>query len=206
MTGRHGVQDDGDGGWRAKYVPARYQNDERKMKMAKKRAIIGFKGLALAPITTDTIVGYQAEAAEPLPYAGAMSRTPKESTQDLYYDDDLYAQIKDVAGDDVEIRLAEMSLQDIAKYGLGTAVKSGFMTAAQVTQLSQVSGNVTEIAQLKTRAANLESEVAALKSTQASHTAQLSGLTAASAPAFKGMTLTAALNMGGNDINNAVFK
>lgn len=88
--------------------------------MAKKRAIIGFKGLALAPMTTDTIVGYACEAAEPLPYAGTMSRTPKESTQDLYYDDDLYAQIKDVAGDDVEIRLAEMNLEDIAKYGLGT--------------------------------------------------------------------------------------
>jgi hypothetical protein len=88
--------------------------------MAKKRAIIGFKGLALAPVTEDSIIAYESQAAEPLPYAGTMSRTPKESTQDLYYDDDLYAQIKDISGDDVEIRLAEMSLSDIAKYGLGT--------------------------------------------------------------------------------------
>ena len=113
---------------------------------------------------------------------------------------------ENVCGAVVPMALKFSTLGKTHGHADATAIKSGFMTAAQVTQLSQVSGNVTEIAQLKTRAANLESEVAALKSTQASHTAQLSGLTAASAPAFKGMTLTAALNMGGNDINNAVFK
>ena len=34
--------------------------------------------------------------AKALPYAGSMSRTSKESSTDLYYDDDLYAQIKNV--------------------------------------------------------------------------------------------------------------
>lgn len=88
--------------------------------MSKKKAIIGFKGLALAPVTTDTVTAYVSGTADAIPYAGSMSRTPKETSQDLYYDDDLYAQVKDTMGDDVEIRLAEMSLADIAKYGLGT--------------------------------------------------------------------------------------
>ena len=45
-----------------------------------------------------------------------MSHTAKESTADLYYDDDLYAQIKNIAGEDVEIRLAEVPLATMAKY------------------------------------------------------------------------------------------
>lgn len=88
--------------------------------MAKKKAIIGFKGIALAPVTKDDITTYTSGVAEPLPYAGTMSRTPKETSQDLNYDDELYAQVRDVSGEDVEIRIAEISLEDAAKYGLGT--------------------------------------------------------------------------------------
>jgi hypothetical protein len=88
--------------------------------MAKKRAIIGFKGVALAEVTEDTITSYRAGTAKGVPYAGSMSRTPKESSQDFYYDDDLYAQIKDVQGDDVEVRFAEIPLAQIAELGLGT--------------------------------------------------------------------------------------
>ena len=87
--------------------------------MAKKKLIIGFKGIALSPVTENTILSYQSGAAEPLPYAGSMTRTPKENTQDFYYDDGLYAQLKEVLGEDVEIRVAEMDLADMAKYGLG---------------------------------------------------------------------------------------
>lgn len=88
--------------------------------MAVKRAAIGFKGLALAPVTENTLTSYKTEAGEALPYAGSMSRTAKESSTDLYYDDDLYAQIKNVAGEDVEIRVAEVPLKRMAELGMGT--------------------------------------------------------------------------------------
>ena len=88
--------------------------------MAKKKAIIGFKGVALAPITTNTITSYVTGAAEGIPFAGSMSRTPKENTQDLYYDDSLYAQIRSNMGDDVEIRFAEMDPETLEKLGYGT--------------------------------------------------------------------------------------
>lgn len=84
-----------------------------------RRAAIGFKGLALAPVTENTLTSYAASAGEALPYAGSMSRTAKESTTDLYYDDDLYAQIKNVSGEDVEIRVAEVPLERMAALGLG---------------------------------------------------------------------------------------
>ena len=88
--------------------------------MSAKRAATGFKGLALAPVTTNTISSYVTGAGTALPYAGSMSRTAKESTTDLYYDDDLYAQIKDVMGEDVELRMAEVPLATMAELGLGT--------------------------------------------------------------------------------------
>ncbi len=88
--------------------------------MSKKRAATGFKGLALAPVTQNDLLGYVSGAGEALPYAGSMSRTAKESTTDLYYDDDLYAQIKTVMGEDVEIRVAEVPLSRMAELGLGT--------------------------------------------------------------------------------------
>ena len=84
-----------------------------------RRAAIGFKGLALAPVTENTLTSYAASAGEALPYAGSMSRTAKESTTDLYYDDDLYAQIRNVSGEDVEIRVAEVPLERMAALGLG---------------------------------------------------------------------------------------
>lgn len=85
----------------------------------KKRAIIGFKGVALAPVTEDSITAYKTGEAVGIAYAGSMSRTPKEVTQDLYYDDDLYAQLCDVSGDDVEVRFAEIPLAQLAELGLG---------------------------------------------------------------------------------------
>lgn len=87
--------------------------------MAKKRAILGFKGVALAEVKVNTVVAYEADTAKGISYAGSMSRTPKESTQDFYYDDDLYAQVKDVMGDDVEVRFAEIPLNTLAELGLG---------------------------------------------------------------------------------------
>lgn len=87
--------------------------------MAKKRAVIGFKGLALAPVTEDTLTAYKSSTAESIPYVGSMTKTPKESSQDLNYDDGIYAQVKDSLGEDAEIRIAEMPLADMAKYGLG---------------------------------------------------------------------------------------
>ena len=88
--------------------------------MAKKRAAIGFKGLALAPVTENSLTRYVAAEGKALPYAGSMSRTSKESSTDLYYDDDLYAQIKNVTGEEVEIRMGEVSLETMAEMGLGS--------------------------------------------------------------------------------------
>lgn len=86
-----------------------------------KRAIIGFKGVALALIETNTVTAYKSGAVSiDLPWAGSMSRTIKETSQDFYYDDSLYASVKDNKGDDVEIRFAEVPLQTCAELGLGT--------------------------------------------------------------------------------------
>ena len=87
--------------------------------MSKKRAATGFKGIALAPIKENTLIAYETLAGESLPFAGQMSRTTKESSVDLFYDDDLYAQVKDVTGEDVEIRVAEVELERMAALGLG---------------------------------------------------------------------------------------
>ncbi|MBR2923616.1 MAG: hypothetical protein IKC28_01190 [Clostridia bacterium] len=88
--------------------------------MSTKRAATGFKGLALAPVTQNDLLGYVSGNGEALPFAGSMTRTSKESTTDLYYDDDLYAQIKAVMGEDVEIRVAEVPLSRMAELGMGT--------------------------------------------------------------------------------------
>ena len=88
--------------------------------MSQKRAATGFRGLALAPVTTNTLASYVTGEGVALPCAGSMTRTAKETTTDLYYDDDLYAQIKDVMGEDVEIRMGEVPLSRMAEMGLGT--------------------------------------------------------------------------------------
>jgi hypothetical protein len=87
--------------------------------MAKKKAISAFKGLALARVLADSILAYQTEAAFAIPYAGSMSRTAKERTGELYYDDELYAQINETLGEEVEIRVAEVSLELLEDLGLG---------------------------------------------------------------------------------------
>jgi len=87
--------------------------------MAAKRAIMGFKGVALAPIVTDTLVAYETGAGVALQYAGQMSRTSKETKTDIYYDDDLYAQLRNVSGEDVELRMAEVPLARMEDLGLG---------------------------------------------------------------------------------------
>ena len=88
--------------------------------MAKKRAIIGFKGVALAPVMENSITAYATGTANSIQFAGSMTRTPKEAQQEFYYDDDLYKQIKDVTGDEVEVRFAEIPLATLAQLGLGT--------------------------------------------------------------------------------------
>lgn len=88
--------------------------------MGKRRAIIGFKGVALAPLTENTITSYKAGAAQAIQFAGSMTRTPKETKQEIYYDDDLYALAKQVSGDDVEVRFAEIPLEKLGELGLGT--------------------------------------------------------------------------------------
>jgi len=107
--------------------------------MAKKRAIIGLRGIALAKVTENEITGYSSAAATiNLPYAGAMNRTAKEKKQDIYYDDTLYAQINEVTGEDVEIRLGEVDPATLAELGLGsyddtTGIFEGSFTPAQET-------------------------------------------------------------------------
>lgn len=91
----------------------------------KKRAVIGLAELFLMPVVQNDLLGYAAKAVPsgaqgfPLPFAGAMTRTPKETTQDIDGDDKLYATIRVYAGDDVEIRLKDVSLETLEKLGLG---------------------------------------------------------------------------------------
>ncbi len=87
--------------------------------MAKKKAIIGFKGINLAPIVTDGISDYATEEAWPLPYAGSMTRTPKENNQDFHYDDDLYKSYRDISGEEAVITLGEADPTILEKLGLG---------------------------------------------------------------------------------------
>ncbi len=88
--------------------------------MAKKKAIVGFKGLALAPVITNTVLGYVSGTPFSIPYTGSMSRTAKERTGELHYDDTLYAQINEILGEEAEIRVGEVSLELLAMLGLGT--------------------------------------------------------------------------------------
>lgn len=88
--------------------------------MSEKRAAIGFRGMALAPVSTNTAAGYATGAGVSLPHAGGINRTVKETKQDLYYDDELYAQVRDIMGEDVEIRVAEVPLSRLGEMGLGT--------------------------------------------------------------------------------------
>ena len=88
--------------------------------MAKKRAIMGLRGIALAPVKENTLLKYKSDDATiALQFAGAMNRTAKEKSQDIYYDDTLYAQVKEILGEDVEIRLGEVTLELLAELGLG---------------------------------------------------------------------------------------
>jgi hypothetical protein len=87
--------------------------------MSAKRAIIGFRGVALAPILADSLTAYETGAGAALTYAGQMSRSVKEQKTDLYYDDDLYAQLRSVSGEDVELRMAEVPLSQLQTLGLG---------------------------------------------------------------------------------------
>ena len=93
--------------------------------MAKKRAQIGFKGLALAKVTENTLTGYVSDQAKAVPYAGSMTKTPVEANQDLYYDDSIYAQVRNISGETVEIRIAEMELSRMAELGLGVYDEQG---------------------------------------------------------------------------------
>jgi len=88
--------------------------------MAKKRAVIGFKNINLAEVTTDTSAAYVSGDAVAIPYAGTMTRTPKETSQSIYYDDELYAETYDVTGEDAEIRIGEADFAVLAPLGWGT--------------------------------------------------------------------------------------
>ena len=87
--------------------------------MSAKRAIIGFRGVALAPILSDSLTAYETGAGAALTYAGKMSRSVKEQKTDIYYDDDLYTQLRSVSGEDVELRMAEVPLSQLETLGLG---------------------------------------------------------------------------------------
>ena len=88
--------------------------------MAEKKAITGLKGVVLAPITENTATSYKTgEANVALPYVKSMTRTVKETSQDLYYDDALYMSVKSILGEEVEMRFAEVDMQTLETLGLG---------------------------------------------------------------------------------------
>ncbi|GHU80223.1 hypothetical protein AGMMS49992_33050 [Clostridia bacterium] len=85
-----------------------------------KDLMVGFKRVNLAPVVTNTTDAYVTEAAMSLPWAGKMSLTPKETSQDIYYDDDLYLTIKELRGYEVELRMAQIEFEVLQTLGLGT--------------------------------------------------------------------------------------
>lgn len=87
---------------------------------AVKRAVLGFKSIYLAPITTNTAASYVTGAGVALPYAGALNRTAKEVKQDIEYDGTLYAQYREVLGEEVELRIGDATPAILASLGLGT--------------------------------------------------------------------------------------
>ena len=87
--------------------------------MSTKKLLCGFRGLALAPVTEDTILTYKSEAANAVPYAGSMTRSQVSRSQKFNYDDVLYAAVNEVVGEDLEIRVAEMPFEEMERYGLG---------------------------------------------------------------------------------------
>lgn len=95
----------------------------------RKKAIIGFKNIYLAPLKTNSASAYSTDAAFLLPAAGQMSRTAKENTGEIYYDDTLYAQISEVLGEEAEIRLGELDLENAEKLGYGKLDAKGVLEA-----------------------------------------------------------------------------
>jgi len=87
--------------------------------MAVKRAVVGLRGVALSPVVTNTALAYVSDVAMDLPFAGSMNITANERTQDIYYDDTLYASVKEAAGEHIEIRLGEISFETLEELGLG---------------------------------------------------------------------------------------
>jgi hypothetical protein len=75
---------------------------------------MGFKQIYAAPITTDSPTNYATGAGLPLPWAGSLARTPITTSQVLYYDDTIYANVQQTNGETLEIRLAEIQLSDLA--------------------------------------------------------------------------------------------
>lgn len=86
-----------------------------------KMGITGLKDVTLTPIVTNTAEKYETSATGQIaiPYVKSMTRTVKETSQDFYYDDDLYASAKDVTGEEFEMRFAEIPLKTLADLGLG---------------------------------------------------------------------------------------
>jgi hypothetical protein len=117
--------------------------------MSAKRAIIGFRGVALAPILTDSMTAYETGTGTALTYAGQMSRSVKEQKTDIYYDDDLYAQLRNVSGEDVELRMAEVPLSQLQTLGLGTydadteTLEANFSVSGQFFALRCVADTVS---------------------------------------------------------------
>jgi hypothetical protein len=81
--------------------------------------MVGFKSIYLATVTKDDATGYVDEDPVALPYAGKMTMTPKETQQDLYYDDALQLSLRDLKGYDTEINLGSVDLETLEELGLG---------------------------------------------------------------------------------------
>ena len=117
----------------------------------KKRLIIGFKGITLAPVTKNDVLGYATDAAEALPYAGNMTLSPIEQSQDFNYDDELYAQYRNTSGYNVEIHIAEATLERLAELGLGVydstknGLKYDFTPKLETYSLGYIANTVSDL-------------------------------------------------------------
>lgn len=85
-----------------------------------KKAVIGMRYTVFAPITTDTTEAFVTGTPIHVPYVGTTSKSDKSSSTDIYADDELYASVNSVSGQDYEVTYKELDLQTAAEIGSGS--------------------------------------------------------------------------------------
>lgn len=87
--------------------------------MAEKIALQGFDRVKLFPITSNTTEAYTVGEGETLPWVQSMTKDPDTSENTVYADDTVYLNVTNFNGLNIELTVAEMSLELWGKLGFG---------------------------------------------------------------------------------------